>query len=271
MAVHLVFTVPVLLMALYGFTNTNAANGLEGYSATGDGLYATTGDNAHHWAGEFHGGVYSSTGVFESSDARLKQNVRDFTSAMDIINLLHPKQYEFRSDGDYKLMNFPLGTHFGLIAQDLEKVLPNLVKDSKLRVPVIEAPRSPDANKGQAPQQAKTKTIDAKAVNYTELIPIIIKGMQELSKENADLKDQVAQLKQMTSQNTSSAAVSSLSGASLGQNFPNPFNKSTIISFSIPKESNSASIVVSQTGTGEDIKSIPVSGASQVTFQCQLH
>ena len=227
-------------------------------------MYATTGDDAHHWAGEFHGSVYSSTGIFEGSDARLKQNIRDFTSAMEIINQLHPRQFEFRSDGDYKLMNFAHGTHFGLIAQDLEKVLPNLVKNSKLQVPVIEKPGSPDANKGQAPQQAKT--IDAKAVNYTELIPIIIKGMQEMSKENADLKNQVAELKQMVSQNTSSAAVSSLSGASLGQNFPNPFNKSTIISLSIPKESNAASIVVSQTGTGKILKSIPVSGASQVTL-----
>ena len=50
---------------------------------------------------------------------------------MDIINQLHPKLYNFRNDGNYKLMNLPKGIHYGLIAQDVEKVLPNLVKNSK--------------------------------------------------------------------------------------------------------------------------------------------
>jgi hypothetical protein len=50
---------------------------------------------------------------------------------MDIINKLKPREYEFRHDGNYDLMNLPDGSHYGLIAQDLEQVLPNLVKDTK--------------------------------------------------------------------------------------------------------------------------------------------
>lgn len=46
---------------------------------------------------------------------------------MSIINKLKPKNYEFRNDGKYAAMNLPKGNHYGLIAQELEEVLPNLV------------------------------------------------------------------------------------------------------------------------------------------------
>ncbi len=53
----------------------------------------------------------------------------------------------------------------------------------------------------------------------------------------------------------------------IGQNYPNPFTKSTVISFSIPTESNSANIVVTQMGSGKIIKTLPVSiGTSQVAL-----
>ena len=58
----------------------------------------------------------------------LKQNINDFSSAMEIINQLHPKYYEYRHDSHYQLMNLPKGEHYDLIAQDVEKILPGLVK-----------------------------------------------------------------------------------------------------------------------------------------------
>jgi hypothetical protein len=50
---------------------------------------------------------------------------------MNIINQLRPKHYQYRQDGNYKLMNLPKGERYGLIAEDVEKVLPGLVKESK--------------------------------------------------------------------------------------------------------------------------------------------
>jgi hypothetical protein len=245
---------------VFGNSGTNGAHGVEAYSAAGVGLYATTGDNTAYWAGYFVGDVYSSTGVFTGSDARIKQNIRDFTSAMDIINQLHPRQYEFRSDGDYKSMNFARGTHFGLIAQDLEKVLPNLVKNSKLEVPVIGKPGSPVANKAEAHQQAKT--IDTKAVNYTELIPIIIKGMQELSKENAELREQVSEIRSTSSAGAQNGKTAILTGASIEQNVPNPFDHTTTIRYLLPDKFSNAQIVVNDE-TGKVLKQLNISGSGK--------
>jgi hypothetical protein len=40
---------------------------------------------------------------------------------MNIIDQLHPKNYKYHHDGNYKLMNLPNGMHYGLIAQDMKK------------------------------------------------------------------------------------------------------------------------------------------------------
>ena len=80
--------------------------------------------------GVFVGDVYSS-GTYYGSDARLKNNIKDFGNAMQIIGALQPKNYDYKKDGVYAGLNLPRGNHYGLIAQDLEKILPNLVKGNQ--------------------------------------------------------------------------------------------------------------------------------------------
>lgn len=246
---------------VYGYC-ASYGYGLRGYSYYGSGVYAQGGA----WGGYFVGSVYSS-GTYQGSDESLKQNIRDFGSAMDIINKLHPKQYEYKQDGNYKLMNFPTGTRYGLIANDVEKVLPGLVKDATFD-PNMAKPQKPvtkDGEKAEA-QTAKADVMNFKALNYTELIPIMIKAIQELNQQNTDLKSQVTTLSQTVDQLKKGTVVASASDALINQNYPNPFTKSTLISFSVPQGSN-ANIIVSQTGSGKVVKTITLSsGASQLTF-----
>ncbi|HEX8677352.1 MAG TPA: tail fiber domain-containing protein, partial [Segetibacter sp.] len=63
-------------------------------------------------------------------DAKLKKNIKEVDNAIDIINRLQPKNYEYRKDGSFGKMHLPNGKHYGLLAQDLEKVLPDLVKET---------------------------------------------------------------------------------------------------------------------------------------------
>ena len=249
-------------------------NGVEGYSSTGIGAYGSslqyygvfgicTGGS---YAGFFDGDVYTS-GSYQGSDRTLKQNIRDFTSAMNIINKLHPTQYKFRQDGNYKLMHLPAGNHYGLIAQDVEKVLPNLIKETKFD-PALATPHNITKD------SAKSDVINFKALNYTELIPIMIKGMQELSQQNDSLKNKIVAQQQINydletrlakleaMMNVSSVSINNqqstvISSSSLQQNIPNPFTHTTNIGYSLPQKFTSAQIVITDK-SGRIIKAINI-------------
>ena len=254
----------------------NSGSGVFGYSANYVGVWGSTG-NSSSYAGFFAGNVFS-TGSYLGSDQKLKQNIQDFTSAMDIINQLHPKKYDYRQDGTYKLMNLPGGTHFGLIAQDVEKVLPNLVKESKFQSSYATPAGKVNADgKLNASSATKSETIDFKAVNYMELIPIMIKGMQEL-KSTVDAQQQKIQELQNTianlkSGNAASSVTSSdlsvnpkMTSAFLKQNAPNPFKQNTVIQYNVPASSHNAQLVVFDMN-GHQLKSYTLNpGANQVTI-----
>jgi hypothetical protein len=165
--------------------STGSARGMEAHSATGVGIYAYT-DNSSNYAGYFGANVYS-TGSFIPSRLNLKHNVNKLDRAMDVIGRLEPKIYEYNSETNFKSMHLPEGQHYGLIAEEVEKVLPALVKQSK-----FEGATDESVAAGTAPA-----AIDFKALNYTELIPIIIKGMQEQQAIIEKQQQQINQLRQI--------------------------------------------------------------------------
>jgi len=246
----------------------NNGSGVFGYSANYVGVWGSTG-NSSSYAGYFAGNVYT-TGSYTSSDQKLKQNIKDVSSAMDIINQLKPKSYDFRQDGNYKLMNLPQGTHYGLIAQDVEKVLPTLVKDSKFETALAKAPGKIGADgKMEGATGGKSETIDFKALNYTELIPIMIKGMQEMQNKITELENTITSLK---SGNASAASVSAADiktgnvNAYLKQNAPNPFTQNSSIQYYLPESAHNAQLIV-YAMDGRQVKSFVLNnGVNQVTI-----
>jgi hypothetical protein len=168
---------------------------------------------------------------------------------MSIIDQLKPKQYDFKHDGVYSKMNLPLGNHYGLIAQDVEKILPNLVKNSKFNMPS----NSKDG-KRQDSAKAENESMNFKSLNYTEFIPILIKAVQEQQQTISDLQQQINDLKTMVTNlaqgkpvsavsATSNASVS-ISNATLEQNVPNPLSNTTSIRYNIPTTSANAQLMI---------------------------
>jgi hypothetical protein len=106
--------------------------------------------------------AYADVIAFSStlSDRRLKNNVTNITSGLDIIKKLRPVSYSW----DEKLNR--KGTDFGLIAQEVEEILPNIIKETETLF---------DDN-------------IYKSVSYEKLIPFLIKSIQELTEEINKLK-----------------------------------------------------------------------------------
>jgi len=96
-------------------------------------------------------GVY--TGTWSNiSDLKLKDNIEGIANALDLVMMLKPSSYNFRV-ADYKNYNLVPGTHYGFIAQDIEKVIPGLVGSASLQA--IDD-KNPDAE-------------EFKTINYIEI------------------------------------------------------------------------------------------------------
>lgn len=265
-------------------TSTNHA-GVNAYSSNWHGAHIESFNNNGLWsktfsatagvyAGVFEGSVYTY-GVYSASDRQLKKNIEDVDNAMSLINRLKPKSYEFRDDGDFAAMHLPKGNHYGLIAQEVEEVIPEIVAAAPdgLGAP----PSNPELKKPgeeQTPVERQiSNTPPSKAINYTELIPIIIKAMQEQQQEISTLKAENAQMKQdlqscCLNHSTASTDAKLKNEVTdkpwLEQNAPNPFSEQTIIRYYIPAGNTAVLKVVSLGGEQVMAKEINRAGYGEI-------
>jgi hypothetical protein len=126
-------------------------------SSSGSGVYGDAQGSWTAWAGDYIGDV-QARGFYNSSDARLKLDVASLTAGIDDIKRLRPVTYKWKKDGASGAIQR------GLIAQEVQKVLPTLVRSD-----------------------GKTGML---SVNYVELVPVLIKAIQEQQTEIDALKQQ---------------------------------------------------------------------------------
>ena len=94
-----------------------------------------------------------------NSDARLKANIISLGATLSKLLQIDGKTYTMKKDANHK-------KKIGLLAQDIEKVFPELV----------------------------TETNDIKSVNYQGLVPVLINAMKEQQEEIDELKALVKQI-----------------------------------------------------------------------------
>lgn len=113
----------------------------------------------------FTGGITSEGDItaYYTSDERLKQNIKPFT-ALDIIDRLKPVTYNWNDKAkEYCKCRDSSTNNFGLIAQEVEQVLPELIH--------------PMYNE------------ETKGIDYIQFIPILIQAIREQQKQIDELKN----------------------------------------------------------------------------------
>ena len=92
------------------------------------------------------------------SDIKLKENIKPIDPEyINNIMKINPKQYNYKNDVNKKI-------HYGIIAQDLEELMPELVSNFKIN----------------ENEKENEKENEFKMINYLELIPLLIIKIQEL-------------------------------------------------------------------------------------------
>lgn len=212
-------------------------------------------DTGGKYAGFFYGDVYvtnqiTAASYLSLSDMRLKENVEllaekesdentlDRLLSLNVISFNYKCEQGLNNEGvdpawltaqDDEYINSKL-RHFGFSAQELQTVYPELVcegQDGYLRV------------------------------NYVELVPLLIRSIQELKKELDEVKGNGKTISRSVN-SQSNTLNATTTGNILYQNTPNPYNGRTIIRFQLVDDAKDASICVFDMN-GKMLKKIPVS------------
>lgn len=138
--------------APYFLTFVQNNNGSGGYESVGtdEGIYFNPGTNLLTILGNVSATDFNST-----SDKRLKNNIKELREGCSTVALLNPVSFEYKENNKLS---------YGLVAQELEKVLPELVSE---------------------------REDGFKAVSYIPLISILITAVKELDARVQELESRV--------------------------------------------------------------------------------
>lgn len=205
------------------------------------------------------------------SDGRFKKNIKENVPGLDFINQLKPVTYQFDLNGlqtftgtdkkfnslkpeqrtkmNVAFKNQEQKIYTGFIAQEVELTAKKLGYDFS----GVDAPKNDK---------------DMYGLRYDEFVAPLVKAVQELSKMNDDKDAKINELEtrlskleaMMNTQTTASnnSSITSFTATSLEQNTPNPFNRTTTISYNISQKFTSAKIVFTN-NAGTILKQINVS------------
>jgi hypothetical protein len=133
-------------------TSAGSYNGSTARTVSVAGTSVNTGNTlvARDISGDFTAGTITATDFNSTSDLAVKENISTFKNGLETIKQLRGVNYTLKENGRVSI---------GVIAQELEQVLPQLVKDGEI-----------------------------KSVNYNGLIGVLIEAVKELSSQIEELK-----------------------------------------------------------------------------------
>ncbi len=256
--------------AAFGNGNNTVTGGVfqaNGNNQVNYGVRAIASGGNLSYAGFFQGNVRITGvltlpgGTVTGSDAQFKTDVNLIDNPLDLLGQLQPKRYYYDTV-NYSEFMFESDEQMGLIAQEVETVLPTLVSNHT-------SPAHYDSLGNQISPE-----VNYKGVEYEEIIPLLIAGVNSQQEELAskdsiinNLNDRLTQLENclgallpilceinnsMVLENTAeeqktlrtmlNVELSDKENIVLDQNVPNPFAERTIITYNIPASVQKAQI-----------------------------
>ncbi|GAB4451936.1 MAG: hypothetical protein OHK0036_12950 [Bacteroidia bacterium] len=139
------------------------------------------------WAGYFNADVYCG-GTYFGSDSRLKKNITPLSNAIQIIKQLNPVSFYYNTD-KYPQAGFEERKRFGFIAQEVEQVLPELVKEKNIIL---------NSNRVRTPELIDIPKEEGlfKVLDESSLIPILTQAIKEQQQQIEQLQVEIKQLKE---------------------------------------------------------------------------
>nr|HPG31276.1 tail fiber domain-containing protein [bacterium] len=114
-----------------------------------------------------NGSVAGTSGYNNLSDARYKKNISSIENASELVSKMRGVSFDWKKE-DYKNLNFEDKRQLGLIAQELEEILPEAVSTD---------------NEGY------------KSIAYSKIIPVLIEAIKEQQKTIDLLKIEIEKIK----------------------------------------------------------------------------
>ena len=147
---------------------TGISNSWRGYGVLG--FRVNNGGTDDGWGGLFLNDLGYTGSLLMASDKRIKTDIQIMNPQIEKLMNIEIVSYRFKDE--YKEYGFNDGIQYGVIAQDLQKVYPTMVKNKHLPL------KDGDG-------------MNIYMVDYVKLIPIMIKTIQEQQKQIEEIKSKI--------------------------------------------------------------------------------
>ncbi len=150
---------------------------------------------SYAYAGYFAGNVHVTGTLTQASDGRFKENVAalDGGHVLAQMRQVQPRSYEYKQDATGRRLGFSQGKKVGFVAQELEEIFPELVREETHVLPSEPAP--PDGGPEKSEASSEPETITYKTVDYLGMIPLLVQAIQEQQAEIEALRAEIERLK----------------------------------------------------------------------------
>lgn len=193
----------------------------------------------------YDGSVFTKFGLIQSSDSLCKENIAPLPSTLSKLLTLNGVSFDYKeNDDDLKndsLSNEPSTLSVNAPMSDIQRQI-QVEKDRK-RIGLI----AQDVEKVY-PEVVRTQNDGTKGILYSDLVAVLVEGIKELNSQVTTLQDQVATLQDKLDQiqsgkefhaplqDKSKTSSKMFQEAVLYQNTPNPSNHETEIAYRIPND-----------------------------------